>query len=86
MPYACHKHALMNLQVKNVPSGLHERLRRHARARNRSMGEVVLEAVEHELARQEWHERFARRPVTDLGVTAASLIDQARRERGTRTA
>ena len=73
----------MNLQVRNVPPELHERLRRHARARNRSMGEVVLDAVEHELARQEWHERFARRPVTDLGVTAASLLEEARGDRDT---
>lgn len=70
----------MNLQVKNVPSALHERLRRHAGVRNRTIGEVVLAAVEHELERQEWAERFATRPETDLGVTAASLLEEARRE------
>ncbi|MDD9988305.1 MAG: hypothetical protein OXQ31_18665 [Spirochaetaceae bacterium] len=71
---------VMNLQVKNVPSALHERLRRHARVRNRTIGEVVLAAVEHELERQEWAERFATRSETDLGVTPASLLEEARRE------
>ena len=71
---------VMNLQVKNVPSALHERLRHHARVRNRTIGEVVLAAVEHELERQEWAERFATRSETDLGVTAASLLEEARRE------
>ena len=70
----------MNLQVKNVPPALHERLRRHARARKRTIGEVVLAAVEHELERREWSERFATRPDTDLGTTAASLLEEARRE------
>ena len=37
-------------------------------------------AVEHELERREWAERFATRPETDLGVTAASLVEEARRE------
>ena len=70
----------MNLQVKNVPPALHERLRRHARVRNRTIGEVVLAAVEHELERREWAERFATRPEPDLGVTPASLVEVARRE------
>ena len=79
---ACYKHAGMNLQVKNVPRELHERLRRHAHNRNRSMSDVVLAAVEHELARSEWRERFSRRPDADLDVGAAALLEEARRERG----
>ena len=71
---------------RNEPAGqeraapLHERLRKHARARKRTIGEVVLAAVEHELERQEWSERFATRPETDLGTTAAALLEEARRE------
>ena len=45
------------------------------------MSEVVLTAVERELARQEWHERLARRPATQLGVSAAQLLEQERRGR-----
>lgn len=72
---------LMNLQVKNVPPDLHERLRRHARDSRRTMSAVVLTAVERELARQEWQERFARRPATMLAVSAAELLEQERRGR-----
>jgi len=80
MPTACYKDA-MNLQVKNVPPELHERLRRHARDSRRTMSAVVLDALERELARQEWQERFARRPATKLDVSAAELLDQERRSR-----
>lgn len=45
------------------------------------MSAVVLAAVERELGRQEWQERFARRPATQLGVSAAELLDQERRGR-----
>ncbi len=45
------------------------------------MSAVVLVAVQRELARQEWQERFARRPATQLGVSAAELLDQERRGR-----
>ena len=71
----------MNLQVKNVPPNLYERLRRRAVASRRTMSEVVLTAVERELARQEWHERLARRPATQLGVSGAQLLEQERRGR-----
>ena len=80
MPAGC-KHESMDLQVKNVPPDLHERLRRHARARRRSMSEVVLAAVERELSRHEWRERLARRPETGLGVSPAALLEQERRRR-----
>jgi hypothetical protein len=45
------------------------------------LGDVVLIALERELARGEWHERLAQRPTTDLGVSAASLLEQERQQR-----
>lgn len=78
MPAACYYHAMANLQVKNIPDELHERLRRHARANNCTISFAVLAAVERELARSEWRERLAQRPKTDLGVEAAALLAQER--------
>jgi plasmid stability protein len=69
---------MVNLQVRNVPEALHERLRRHARESNRSMSAVVLAAIERELTRWEWRERLAQRPDTDLGVEAATLLHAER--------
>ena len=74
---------MANLQVRNVPEALHERLRRHARKRNCSMSAAVLEAIEHELASWEWRERLASHPTTDLGIDAATLLAEARRQRDT---
>jgi len=72
---------MANLQVKNVPDELHERLRRHARSRNCSMSAAVLDAIEHELASWEWRERLAGHPTTDLGIDAANLIAEERHRR-----
>ena len=74
---------MANLQVKNIPEELHDRLRRHARERNCTISAVVLAAVERELSRSEWRERLAQRPRTDLGIPAANLLqaERAHRER-----
>ncbi len=69
---------MANRQVRNIPDDLHERLRRHARAHSRTMSAVVLSAVERELARGEWRERLAQRPLSDLGVDAAALLAKER--------
>ena len=81
MPIAGHIHAMATLQVKNVPETLHQRLRRYAREHQCTLSDIVLIALERELARHEWHERLAQRPMTDLGVSAASLLEQDRQQR-----
>lgn len=69
---------MANLQVKNVPEAVHERLRRQARENNCTMSAFVLAAIERELARCEWREHLRRQPTTDLGVQAATLIREER--------
>ena len=64
-----------------MPDALHERLKQHARKRNCSMSAAVLEAIERELARWEWSERLAQRPLTELRTDAAVLLGQERRLR-----
>jgi hypothetical protein len=81
MPTACHIHAMANLQVKNVPDTLHQRLRRYAQEHKCTLSDIVLIALERELARREWHERLAQRPTPDLGVSAAALLAQERQQR-----
>lgn len=72
---------MANLQVKNVPDSLHQRLRRYAQEHKCTLSDVMLRALERELARREWHERLAQRPTTDLGISAASLLEQERQQR-----
>lgn len=72
---------MANLQVKNIPEELHERLRRHAREHNCTISAAVLTAVERELARWEWRERLAQRSPTDLGILAATLLREERAHR-----
>ena len=78
---ACCCHATANLQVKNVPEALHLRLKDYANRRGRTLSQVVLEALEHELARAEFRERLETRPPTQLSVSAASLLEEERSQR-----
>ncbi len=85
MRLSCQTHAMANLQVRNIPDDLHERLRRHARENNCTMSTVVLSAVEREFVRWEWRERLAQRPTTDPGVAAATLLAEERSQRDLET-
>lgn len=81
MPKACYIHAMANLQVKNIPEQLHQRLRQCAEDANCTLSDVVLEAIDRELARREWHARLYTRTPADLGTSAAALLQEARNER-----
>lgn len=72
---------MANVQVKNLPDALHERLRDYSRKHHRTISDIVLEAIEREVARNEWHERLSQRPTTDLGDAATSLLEQERQQR-----
>lgn len=72
---------MANIQVKNIPDKLHNRLRRYAREQECTLGEIVLDAIEREVARREWHKRFSGRPTTQLGGSAADLLERERRQR-----
>src|SRR5262245_57427646 len=78
---ACYRLFMASIQVKNIPEGLHNKLRRYAREQEITIGEIVLEAIEREVARREWHKRFTSRPTTRLRSSAAQLLEQERRLR-----
>jgi plasmid stability protein len=72
---------MAHLQVKNLPDNLHRRLRQYAQKHHRTISDIALAAIEREMVRHEWHEKLLQRPSTDLGDSAASLLEQERRER-----
>ena len=78
---ACYRTDMGNIQVKNIPEKLHNRLRRYAREQACTLGQIILEAIEREVARREWHKRFSGRPTSHLSNSAAELLEQERRER-----
>ena len=69
MPLACHCPYMANIQVKNIPEKLHNRLRRYARQQDCTLGEIILEAIEREVARREWHKRFSGRAMIVKGLS-----------------
>jgi plasmid stability protein len=72
---------MANLQVKNLPDLLHQRLRDYAQRHHRTISDITLAALEREMARCDWHEKLSQRPATDLGDSAASLLEQEREQR-----
>jgi hypothetical protein len=72
---------MAHLQVKNPLDTLHQRLRDHAQKSHRTISEIALAAIERELARYDWHEKLSQRPATDLGTSAASLLEEEREQR-----
>ena len=73
---------MATLQVKNVPDALHQRLRRCAKAHHTTLGRIVLRAIERDLRHDEFYSQLRNREPTDLGVSAASLLEEERRQRG----
>jgi antitoxin FitA len=74
------------IQIKNVPSDLHQRLRERARREGRNLSEYALVVLERDLAMpsmSEWLERLQQdEPVR--GITSediVSLVDEGRTER-----
>jgi hypothetical protein len=74
---------MANIQIKNVSEKLHNQLRRYAREKGCTLGEIILEALEREVSRREWHKRFSGRPSTQLRISAAQLLQEERRQRDT---
>jgi NRPS condensation-like uncharacterized protein len=72
---------MANIQVKNIPEKLHNRLRRYAREQECTLGDIILEAIEREVSRREWQKRFSVRPTTQLRNSAAELLEEERRQR-----
>jgi plasmid stability protein len=72
---------MANLQIKNLPDALLHRLQLYAQKHNRTISDIVVEAMEREMARCEWHDKLSRRSGTNLGDSAASLLEQERRQR-----
>lgn len=72
---------MANLQVKNVPDGLHRKIQAYAKRRSRTVRDVVLDAVTREIERDEFRARLARRAPVDLGRPAARALDEVRRDR-----
>jgi hypothetical protein len=70
-----------NIQVKNVPKRLHNQLRRYAREKGCTLGEIIVEAIEREVSRREWHKRFSGGPSIQLRISAAQMLEEERRQR-----
>ena len=72
---------MANLQVKNLPEPLHRELRQCAARRGLTLRDLIVVAVERELAREKFLARLGGRAPVALGQPAARLLEEARRER-----
>jgi plasmid stability protein len=72
---------MANLQVKNVPELLHRKIRAAAKRRGRTVRDLVLEAVQREIEREDFRARLAKRSSVELGHPAAQTLEEVRAER-----
>ncbi|OGQ82078.1 MAG: hypothetical protein A2289_07645 [Deltaproteobacteria bacterium RIFOXYA12_FULL_58_15] len=73
---------MANLQVKNLPEDLNKRLHRFAREQNRTIRDIVLDAVRRELERNAFVERLHQRATTRLRTPAQKMLNAERSDRG----
>jgi hypothetical protein len=78
---AFYRHAMANLQVKDVPEDVHRRLRECARRRGKSLRELVLEALGKELTYDEFEMRLQGRSRVRLSRPAGEVLAEVRAER-----
>ena len=78
MPSAATGMPMANLQVKNVPEPLHRKIRAAARRRGRTVRDLVLEAVQREIAREDLRARLVKRRSVDLRQPAARTLEEVR--------
>ena len=86
---ACYILDMPAIQVKNVPQELHDQLREIAELQKCTIGDVILEAIKHEINRQkhtQWLDEVFAHP-TGLKSTPEerqAFIDELRAERDAR--
>ena len=86
---ACYFLDMPAIQVKNVPQELHDQLREIAELQKCTIGDVILEAIKHEINRQkhtQWLDEVFAHP-TGLKSTPEerqAFIDELRAERDAR--
>lgn len=84
MLFACYRHAMANLQVKNVPAELHEELRRRASDQGVTVREYVLNLLRRDQAvpsKMAWLEHHRHLPSVRFDRPVDELIRQDREER-----
>ena len=67
----------MNDPQVTIPGNHSERLRRYAFESAISVSDVVIAAIEGELATSDWRRQLDRHPKTDLSLDAATLLAEA---------
>ena len=89
MQYACKPDGMnakrVDVQIRGMPAGLRDRLRRRSDRKGVSMSQYVIEVLRDDLSRptlEEWWEEVRKLPPLKLRTPAADAIRAARREEG----
>jgi len=75
----------VDVQIRGMPAGLRDRLRRRSDRKGVSMSQYVIEVLRDDLSRptlEEWWEEVRKLPPLKLRTPAADAIRAARREEG----
>ncbi len=78
---ACDKHAMKNLQAKNVPASLHQKAVALADRRGMSLSQLIVEALERELEREVFRQRLSKRASVKLKSSSRQALEDERAAR-----
>ena len=72
---------MIDIQIKNVPDEMYERLARYARKSKTTLNDVVVEALELEIEQIELHEWIAAQPVRHFDISPSEWLSRHRARR-----
>ncbi|MEM6559900.1 MAG: hypothetical protein AAF605_08965 [Myxococcota bacterium] len=72
---------MKNLQAKNVSDSLHKKATALASRRGVTLSQVIVEALEHEIARDAFNQRLAKRKQVALRTSPRAALEEEREAR-----
>ena len=72
---------MATIQVTNIPDDLHERLCEHAKKRNTTVDDLVVDAIERQIDRIEFHEKITAMKPRTFKISPSELIARERAQR-----
>ncbi len=72
---------MASIEITNIPDDLHERLCQQAEKRNTTVDDLIMDAIERQVDRIEFHDRIRAMKQREFKVSPSELIAKERAQR-----
>ena len=69
---------MATIQVTNIPDDLHDRLCEHAKKRNTSVDDLVVDAIERQIDRIEFHDELVSKKMLRPDISPSEFVARER--------